>query len=391
MVGVADFGHFIAAISLFTSLLLLVDLGFSLATTTRVAQLSELGLAAVATALLVASSLCLALGVVVSIASYVSVHAINAALFPGSNMTPFILAGVIYVPAAALASVLTGGLQGMKRYRDLAMIGLAGGLIHVFAVVGCGFWVGAELALWGAAAAMLIRAALASCIAVMRLGPKLGRIDLAQLMAEARQLARIALPASIAAIAWAPVNTFLLTTLFRHPNGASEVGAFGLCLQAFSLAMVLPGMLTQFALPKFASLQGDNAHRLRKRQTTQFAVLSLIAAGIYCVPVVIFAPSILSIFGTDYSRYNTVLQLMMLAAILSAPQGVLSNYLMATGKHWHRVWAKYTWGCVVILTAVTLADNSAKSAALAYIFGWLFLDAVTLALVVLHREPIRSK
>lgn len=388
LLGADEFGQFVGALSLFMSALMFVDLGLALTTITRVARQRAESEVAAGRSLAVAASVCLTLGALVSLSIGVMSEWLSATVFSTHAMRPYLLAGMLYVPAAGLASIITGGLQGLQRYRELAIVGIVGGVIHLLLVVGLAVTLGGMAALWGAAVAVAIRAALGLVFA----GPVMLRSVRAKAafhpVAELRALVARALPACLAAAAWAPVNTALVSRLFSHENGAAEAGAFGVAMQVFSLAMIVPGVLTQFALPRLAGVAGPDGARRRKLLTLRY---SIVAGGVtlaISLPAMVFAPLVMDQLGRDYAGYSETLLLMLVAAVFSAPQGVLSNYMLAAGHDWQRVWTKYLWAGVVLLTAVVLSAPSASNAAVAYVCGWAALVAVQVFLVVRDRPVI---
>lgn len=388
LLGVADFGQFVGAISLFMSLVIFVDLGLGLAATTLVARQAASDADRVPATFLVTVLAALALGAVVSVGILLGVPAIVRWVFAGADMQAYVIAGALFVPASALASVLTGALQGLRRYRALMVSGGVGGVLYlVFVVVGA-LAAGGLGAIWGAALGMGARAGLSAFMArhVIADALRLGGIRTA--LAEWKPLFAVALPASVAAFSWAPVNTFLVAHLFHGGNGAIEAGAFGLTQQVFSLVMIIPGMLTQYALPRLSGLAHGEEGGSIKRLAARYAGISLLSCAVIALPVALAPDFVMSLLGAGYRDYGIVLVITLAAATLSAPQGVLSNYLLARGLGWHRVWSRYAWSVVVVGAALFMGEPSALNAATAYLIGWGVLIAIQVLIVVFDRPAV---
>jgi len=373
VLGPADFGTFVAAISLFTALLLAVDLGLSLTVTSRVATRTRDGFDAlqqtITTALLATTTLgCLFAVLITLLAS-----SLSRWVYSSADHGLLVLSGALYVPAAAIAYVAGATLQGLQRYKQIAAIGATFGAVHLGGVLLGAYLFGAVGATWGAAATMALRAFLA----VYALRDRLGLHLRQSLLPELRTLVTDSAPACLAAFAMAPAATFVVSAIFRHPQGATEAGGYGAALQAFSAAMVIPSILTQYALPQLAKFATEDANGtlIIRDLAVRYAALALGCTLLIALPVVLFAREILSMLGQQYETYVLELRIMMVAAVVAAPQGVFSNYLLARGRHWVRATTAWAWPLVVVLILWDRAP-SAADAAFASFWAWLALSVL---------------
>lgn len=371
-----DFGRFVGAISLFMALMLLVDLGLALTTITCVARASREGPEAAGLVLLLVTAITLVLALLASGVLLLSLGAIERFVFGGEAMRAYLLPGVLYVPTMALGLILQAGLQGVQGYRQLARIGVIGGTCHLALVVGLGMVAGGPAAAWGAALGMTVRSVLALIDALPILRRGMGLLSMSRVWLQLRALIAVSLPASVAGFAWAPVNMFLIANMFRLPDGAAQVGAFGSAMQAYSIVMVVPGIFTQFALPRLSGLSGEDLVRRRAMLAVRYAGISLLATIAVCGPVVVAPGFWMSMLGEAYSAYGPVLMVMMFAALVSAPEGVFSNYLLASGQNWWRVALKYFWAVAVLITAWLIGERTAYATAQAFLVGWAVLMLV---------------
>lgn len=384
-----EFGHLASAFSLFASLQLFVELGLGTATIKRVAEANARRDGHVLVTLSIAVAICAIFSIVGGAAMLSHSRWLADLLFVDPSMHAFIIVGVVYIPAAALASIATSALQGLQLYRELAWIGCASGFPNAVLVVLLANFGGGLAAAWGVVIGLALRAVLACGLIVRLTRPTRDVFSITKLLTETRILASIALPASLTAAAWAPVNAYLVTTLLNSHAGAAEAGAFGLGLQLFSLTLIIPGILTQFALPKLSGIYGVKAHAAHLRVTILYSASATAAVITLCAPLIMLPNMIGYLFGESFHDYNDVLILMMVASGLSAPQGVISNYMLARGMHWHRLWTKYMWGAAVILTMLLVGQYSAKGAAFAYVIGWSVLLICQMILVIRDQMACR--
>ena len=385
--SVADFGRYITVISLFFSLCLVVDLGFALATAKTVARRAKDPTTA-ASAILAALLATAILGLTMSAAIGVGAEEITHIALGDQSLRAAVLAGALYVPASALASTATAALQGAQRYRELAMAGFVGGGIFLALVTIAALKADALSVIWmasfGAIARMLVlMIAVAPLVSLAKLGAQVAT----RLKSDLRELWRVALPASVAAFTFVPVNTLLIATLYRGPNGAVEAGCLGLALQVFSIVMILPGMLTQYALPKFAGLTDDHRQFRRRAQLRQFTMLAIAITFVIAIPIAIGAPLLLNYLAPPYVDGYLALRWMMVAALFAAPQGVFSNYLMAQSYDWIRVFTRLLWAAVVLGSILAFPHLDALGMAMVYAAAWATILTSQLIVVAVVDRP----
>jgi len=377
-----DFGRYITVISFFVSLCLIVDMGFALAATSTVARRANANGEATARALLATLCTCSLMGTVMALGVLAWAEQIARWAFNDASMQGLVLAGTIYVPASALASTTTAALQGAQQYRAIAIAGLIGGAIFLAMAVGAAIFGNSLLVIWAAAFGTAARAlALLVAAAPILRQVRWGQGVFAQIRTDLRELWRVALPASLAALTFAPVNSIMMSVLYRAPNGAAEAGSLGLAMQFFSIVMIAPGMLTQYALPKLSAMSGNRAMVRRKVQLKRFVTLAFAACLIIAAPIAIAAPSLLDQFGSGYSDAAPAIRWMMLAALIAAPQGVFSNFLIAVSRDWFRVMTRYLWAGVILSAVFIASIDSAQNMALIYACAWAAVLSVQIYII----------
>lgn len=368
---VADFGRYITVINLFVSLCLIVDMGFALATAKTVARRAGDGPEAAASVVLATLLACAALGLVMAVAIVLGAGQLTHFVLADPSLQTAVLAGALYVPASALASTATAALQGAQRYGPLAIAGFIGGIVFLALVAIAALEGNAVLVIWAASFGAAARA----LALIVTVAPLLRQVAweshlIERLKRDLRELWQVALPASLAALTFAPVNTFMMAMLYRSPNGAVEAGWLGLALQFFSIIMVTPGMLTQYALPKFAGAAGDDTGSRRHAQLRRFTLLATGVCLCTAAPIGLAAPLFLQVLAPEYAEGAPALRWMMVAALIAAPQGVFSNYLIALAQNWTRVVTRLLWAAVVVGCVVAFPTLGARGMALAYAAAW---------------------
>lgn len=384
---VADFGRYITVINLFFSLCLVVDMGFALATAKTVARRvgNPDATASAVLATMVASTV---LGLALAAAIGFGAEEITHAVLADPSLQAAVFAGALYVPASALASTATAALQGAQRFRELAVAGFIGGSVFLALVTFAALQADAILVIWMASFGAAARAlALLVTVAPLVRRAVQGSHMAACLKRDLRELWRVALPASLAGLTFAPVNTLMMAMIYRSPNGAVETGWLGLALQFFSIAMVMPGMLTQYALPRFAALADEHSRSRRLALLGHYTMLATAMCLCMAGPIAIGAPLFLGNLAPHYAGGFSALRWMMIAALIAAPQGVFSNYLIALSHNWLRVVTRVLWAAVVIGGILAFSDLDAHGMAIVYAAAWAAVLASQLVVIARFERP----
>lgn len=388
LLPVADFGRYMTVINLFFSLCLVVDMGFSLATAKTVARRAADPKAA-ASAVLATLLACTVLGVAMAVAIAFGAGQITRFVLADPALQSAVFAGAFYVPASALASTATAALQGAQRYRSLAVASFIGGSVFLALVAVAALESDVLLVIWMASLGAAARAlALIITVApVLRLALQ-GSDMVARLKRDLRELWHVALPASLAGLTFVPVVTLMMAMLYRSPNGAVETGWLGMALQFFSIVMVMPGMVTQYALPKFAALADDHSAVRRRAQLWRFTMLATAICFCMAAPIWFGAPLLLDVLVPHYFDGFSALRWIMVAALIAAPQGVASNYLIALSYNWIRVLTRLLWAAVVVGCIVALPSLDAHGMAIVYAAAWATI-LVSQMIVIAWVERVR--
>lgn len=386
--SISDFGRYMTVVSLFFSLCLVVDMGFALATVKTVARRAG-DMDAVASAVLATLSACGMLGLAMAVAIGFGAGAITHFLLADPSLQAVVIAGALYVPASAVASTATAVLQGVRRYRELAVAGFFGGSVFLTLVTVAALQANLLLTIWMVSVGATARALALLVVVAPLLRRALQAADMvARLKRDLRELWHVALPASLAGLTFSPVNTCIMAMLYRGPNGAVEAGWLGLALQFFSIMLVMPGMLTQFALPKFAALADDHSRGRRRSQLRHFSILATAVCFFMATPIAIGAPFFLAIIAPDFVGGFSALRWMMIAALIAAPQGVFSNYLIAVSHNWTRVFTRLLWAAVVVGCILVFPHLDARGMAIVYAAAWMTI-LTSQVIVVARIERLR--
>ncbi len=389
ILGASEFGHYITTITLFMALSIFVDAGLAVAGTKIIARQPSTDRHVVAVALLSVIMICFGLGMLVAAALTLFAEDLASLALGDIGLTPFVLAGAVFVPASALTSVATAALQGALQYRKIAIAGTVGGIAFLVCAINSALTGDALTAVWGAAFGTLIRAMalLGAAIGLFR------NIDFSRnisqsILLNSKSLWDVALPASLAALTFAPVNGIVMLLLFRSTNGASEAGAYGLTLQFFAIAMMAPGMLTQYVLPKLAR---NHDHASQIQEMLRYIAMASFACVIIAVPTAILAAAVLRQFSPEFAGYSASLQWIMLAAVITAPQGVLSNYLLAASRDWIRVGTRILWAGAVLGPALTADQLDANTMAKIYAAAGAALFTSQILVVLSFKIRVRTQ
>jgi hypothetical protein len=177
-------------------------------------------------------------------------------------------------------------------------------------------------------------------------------------------------------------GSWLVGRIILHGKGAEHAFAlYSIGLQWFSLALLLPGMISRVVLPRLVRTIGG-AQAYSQQLVRQGALLATGAALGMTVLVVVFGPWLMSIYGTNYDAGRWFIAAYMGAAIFSAPANTLGNSIVARDGQWIWMGTTFVWLLVMLLTATTSVNAGLDSwtGALAQAVGALVLGALSFAI-----------
>ncbi|MEN3309582.1 MAG: hypothetical protein V7603_5784 [Micromonosporaceae bacterium] len=311
--GAEYFGQLSSALAMYYLVAAVSDFGFSQVITRRLAvhpgRRGAVVRAGVRVASVWSSALCVA---TVVLAALAGLHA------------PRGQALLVLAPAVAGTGLL--GLRQVllvaNRLRPMTLIDIATNLVQA-AVIStlalCGFGVG-----WLAgatAAGMMVNTVLCAVVA-------LRVVDATRpARGESRRLVREALPLGLASVVSSAYFSIDMV-LIGHLAPGQQVGDYAAAVKVLSILVAVPGIIMGAALPglSLAAADGQRLSLLVSRVWHLLAATALPA----CITVGMFAPLVIALlYGSAYGNAAVLLRVLVLAAVVSVVNNLLSGVLVA--------------------------------------------------------------
>jgi O-antigen/teichoic acid export membrane protein len=380
LLGVADYGRYALLQSTVLMMAGIAQLSFALVVAQQVSTLreSEPALAGEVAAfcMLVTALLSLAL----TAALFVGRAPLAEALFRDEGLARGIAIGAIALPWAAIGAVQLGLFNGLERFRDQAAISLAT-LPVVIALPAFGASRGGlEGALAGLAGAYFLRSVVFHWrLAAILRGAGIGW-SFANLRGKLRLLRNYALPATLSGLATMFAIWGGQTLLVRSPAGSVAVGMFAAAFAIKTMVMFVPTQMLGALMPALSRgwVRGDGMERRRLLQFN--AAIACAIASLLAIAGMLFAPSLMRLFGEGFVGGETALRLLLLATPLEALTVTLYQDVQSRGRFWKNLWCVNVPLAVVVVAAAAwlVPVRLAEGLALAWLAGWAVALAGTI-------------
>ena len=125
-------------------------------------------------------------------------------------------------------------------------------------------------------------------------------------------------------------GSWLLGNIILQDGGGGRAFAlFVIGLQWFSLGLLIPGMLSRVVLPIMVKKRANEKSASINDLVLKSVIISMASAALMTVVVIVFGPSIMSLYGTNYVMDPWFLAAFVGAAVFSAPANILGNLIVA--------------------------------------------------------------
>jgi O-antigen/teichoic acid export membrane protein len=285
----------------------------------------------------------------------------------------------------------TGAMSGLEAYGGLAKSGVLSGIIAVCAI-SLGAWMqGLNGALIG-----LSVSAFARCIihnSWLRMESRAQRIkpSYCGFSQEKTVITRFALPAALAGYYTIPILWLANILLVRQPGGYSEMALYASSSSLRILVLFIPQVINTVSLSILNNIKGSGDLQRYKRvyRANVFIIsISTLMVGLF---IGFYGDVILSIFGKDFSSGKTVLQVLMISAVLEGSSIALYQHIQVQGKIWTTLFLiNIPRDTLFILMALYLVPwRGAVGLSVAYSLGWL-LALIIIGFLIYRERMIDS-
>jgi O-antigen/teichoic acid export membrane protein len=272
--------------------------------------------------------------------------------------------------AITITAVQLGMLTGFEAYRAMAAANLVAGTASVLLLA-----LGAQLggvvgALYGVLLAFAAQGLLNHLLIRRAMRADGVRVTLSLPREELQLLWTFSLPDLMTLALWSVPTWAASVMLVRQPDGLAEMGLFAAANQWFAALIFLPRVLTQVLLPVYA-------RRLANEHPAATAPLAIKSAHIVALGVtpmiavlVVLSPWIAALYGPGFVGHADVFVCLLVAAGVAAPQGALTNYLVARGRMWTRFAIMVLWAALLVGGTLLLIDHGAFGVAIASLVAY---------------------
>lgn len=246
------------------------------------------------------------------------------------------------IPGLIGSIFLNGLLQGLIKFRPLAISAVVSGVLFVLAVAYgayCGGLLGAVAGFVTGSIARSLILGVAAVVVLVEVLP--GRFSRSTLFDGSilREIVHFQVPAGLASCLTIP-SLWLMPTILAHTTqDYSEVASYSVILLLKSL-IVLPASVVTLALQPAAEAAWSKSDRLAASRVFMTGMyVSLASVGGLALLLVIVAGPLLQFLGHDFVRAERLLQWMMLAAVAEAGAVSFLMRIQAVGRMWTAILA----------------------------------------------------
>ena len=288
---------------------------------------------------------------IVSLAVGLAVFAAPASWLNADLAVPqwLMAAGVTVI---ALSVVPGGAILGLEQYRAATVISLIHGTVLITATVMAARHQAPVVAMVAVVFGALIQAAGQFAVVLHVVG--WGRISEHLLFTkkDAANILHFAGPMFLASWMSASGSWVVGRIILSGDEGTRSFALYSIGLHWYSLALLLPGMVSRVVLPRLVRASAELAPEKPSEIVRPGILLALITGLSISLVAILFGPILGSMYGESYEIGRFFIAAYMGAALISAPTNTLGNAILASDGQ--VIWLKNmaVWFVVIITTAL---------------------------------------
>ncbi|MET0897017.1 MAG: oligosaccharide flippase family protein [Mycobacterium sp.] len=294
------------------------------------------------------------------------------------EIAPLLAVASILILTTPMTEVIAGLLAALENFQTLGLFrAVHGALCGVVLIVVLFSTSGAMAALGGLAAAEALACVLGLWLIRSVRGPRShGRCAAGEvrteLLAEAKSLLRVSMPALIGSVSLQPALWLGQVLLSRQPDGLAHVGTFAVAMRWHSIAVFAPVTMGSVLLPMLGRLRATGRTVDAQALFVRYGALMLALSTATCLGLIAFAAPLMGLQGPEYSRAWDVLVVLAVAIVPVALNNVLSDRALAEGRLALWVCSDLAFAAVLAAGAVALVPSlGGIGLAWAYLAGYV--------------------
>ncbi len=143
--------------------------------------------------------------------------------------------------------------------------------------------------------------------------------------------------------------------ILHGEEGTHNFALYSIGLHWYSLALLLPGMVSRVVLPRLVRVSGDSPEN--SKEIVRHGIrLAVSAAIIIAIVATCFGPYIGAMYGRNYSIGSLFIGTYMVAALMSAPTNTLGNAIIARDGQF--IWLRNTAAWFVVIVTVAIVAST---------------------------------
>jgi O-antigen/teichoic acid export membrane protein len=194
-----------------------------------------------------------------------------------------------------------GVMAGFQDFRGLAFANFTSGFVTVPLYVGGAYYWGLSGVIVGMGAAALANVIVNSIFIYRNTLKYCVRYSFRDAWQETAVLWKLSLPTFLSVITFCIFTAIGRLILAAQPNGFHELGIFMAAIQIEIIIYALPTMIGSVVLPTLSELRGKNEMKKYKRLSNLILLLNIGIALVFVIPVILFSPWIMGLFGEKFN------------------------------------------------------------------------------------------
>ncbi len=165
------------------------------------------------------------------------------------------------------------------------------------------------------------------------------------------------LPIILASAIGIPAYYFGKVIVARTDTGVADLGGFEAATQWHNIILFVPQAVKMMTVPILSSLKNETRLARYRRVLWFLLGLNLVAALLIAIPVAVFSPYIMGLYGEGFQHDWELLVIMAIVAILRALKEVLLNASYSLDKAWVQFGIATTWGLLTLGCSIALVPT----------------------------------
>lgn len=390
ILGAQDYGRLTLAQGLVNSLQIFVVLGAGSVLVRYIPKMREEGLHRVVEIInlcaMVVGATILAF-IILALSAGRTVMSDALSVLPSSTIPDLMVA---WVMLTAINSLLLTIMLSLEKGRILGLISLLGAALSIALVPFAASRAGVQ----GVISA-LVSVELAKGVALALVYARFVEGASVPLLATPRRsdmpiLVSFALPTFLTSCLW-PVTMWVSQLIVRyfHPNGLTEVGAFGLANNIFGVVVLVSGLTNRAAMPIFSSLQSNGHLKELRHASLMMAILQTLAALSLSIIILFMYRSLYDNLSHEYSSKQLLVPIMVAVGIITAPQTSIGNCLLVLDRAYFILSTMCIWSVITLAGSWFFHEYGAYALAGSYLAAAIIRTALLVVGwlgVTTHRE-----